>query len=157
VESTERPSPRLEEGLATYLEWRAFDVLEGEDRYEPVLAWLTDATRETLANDSQAVVIAPADYGRAGRQDLSYSVGMIFFAILEKLVGEAELHRLLAGFYQEHGDRGASVRELADHLTRESRVPVGPFVEAALFETELVRAVAAGKSGEEIAASYAAR
>lgn len=87
VPSSDRPSPRLNEGLASFLEYLVTQELSGtpvvDRRANQLIAWL-----RTSVQDHQDWRTVPlVDYGRARLTDLSYSVGALYFDLVYRLVG----------------------------------------------------------------------
>ncbi len=95
---TEKPSPRWDEGFASFLEELATDSLEGrpavDERAEVVAKWL----RGQLGRDTLLARVAPVNYGRAGITDYSYSVGMLMFYALFRLAGPQAFNAALRDY-----------------------------------------------------------
>ena len=121
VPDLDRPSPRWNEGLASFLEELAVERLQGEEvlerRVEAVTRWLTEMVRSR----PRLKEIPLAEYGRHGMTDFSYSVGMVFFAALYELVGQDGFERIVGDYYRRYAAGGATLDEFAAHAIREGR------------------------------------
>lgn len=108
----ERPSPRWNEGLATFLQWRMAAELDGWSDWDARV----NASAESLMRRCAQMAcdsVAFADYGKAGRTDLSYSVGFLMFYALHGLLGAEAFDRTYRDYFQRNRERGATAAELA--------------------------------------------
>ncbi len=109
------PSARWNEGLASYLEEVAVEELEGrdvvEERIEVVARWL----RDRLDERPQLREVPLSGYGREAMTDFSYSVGMIFFAAMDQLVGRETFRRIVGGYFQKYKNDGGSLDAFAEY------------------------------------------
>ena len=111
VDDLERPSPRWNEGLATFLQWRMAAELDGWNDW----AGRIERTVQVLRRDCSAAgcdSLPLADYGRAGITDRSYPVGMLLFHILSQVLGAERFDRIYGSFFQSHREAGATSTEL---------------------------------------------
>jgi hypothetical protein len=108
VTDTDPPSPRWNEGLATFLEDVTTDSLERrsttDSSADRVSTWLSGIvkTNARLAN------VRMADYGRMGMSDYSYSVGALMFYTMYRLMGHQAFTRLVGAYYQRYEASGGS-------------------------------------------------
>jgi hypothetical protein len=108
----DRPSPRWNEGLATFLQWRMASELDGWKDWET----RTNSSVQTLLRRCPQLAcdsIAFIDYGKAGRTDMSYSVGFLMFYTLHELLGADAFDRVYRGFFQRYREQGVTTAELA--------------------------------------------
>ncbi len=115
--------PRIEEGLASYLEDVASERLEGGDRvrrsHEVMVPWL----RDLLEKEPRYRNLAMRDYGVKGDTDLSYSVGFLMFEVLHTLVGDRAFAEIIGGFRRRYRDSGATTAEFIAFAKQHS--PIG--------------------------------
>ena len=95
-----------------------------------------------------------ADYGRENMTDLSYSVGMLMFAVIYNLVGPDEFNQVVGGFYQQHHTGGASTAQFADHANEVTGAELEPVFRDWLFTTDYRRFIDSEMTLTEIADSY---
>jgi hypothetical protein len=148
----DRPSARWNEGLSMWLQGVAAAALDGPDA-----AGNLDRTLQRLASAlprEESLRREPfASYGTAAMTDWSYSVGRLYFALLDHALGRDALLAVLSQLYQAHKDDGVTFRDLTTLLER--RDP-----RAARIDEEWVRTTAwterVGKavSFEALAAEY---
>lgn len=149
----EPDSPRLNEGLATFLEYYTADLLDSTTTLEPrldvVLRWLRDiATRR-----SELRATPLKDYGRQQMTDFSYSVGMVLVAVLHELVGDAGFRRVIRACHvQQTGCRTLDdFVHIAEAVTPQRLTPLfGDWI----YSTRWVDAVTASGSVRELVARY---
>jgi aminopeptidase N len=127
VECRDPFPPRIEEGLATYLEDVAAEHLEGGDRvrrsHERIAAWL----RDLVEREPRYRELAMCDYGEKGDTDLSYWVGFLMFEVLHALVGDRAFGEIIGGFRHRHRDRGATTAEFIAFAKQRSPVDLDAF------------------------------
>jgi hypothetical protein len=125
-------SPRWEEGLATYLQYRVAEVRDGE---APVAERAMTVARRLQArlDRTPALRTVPLlDYGHHRMTDHSYTVGMLLFAALEERIGRDGVDRVVGSFYQRYHTTGATT----DDLVRLAREVAGDAVDP-VFDTWL--------------------
>ena len=163
VRETDKLPSRYNEGLATFLEWHAADILGNAPVFVSdqanggmyyTISGLALQLRERLATDSQLTQVAPVDYGSKGIEQQSYSVGAVAFCVLWGIVGEEEFMRLLNGFYQEKEATGATAREFVSYLTRKSSVDLTAYANDWWLGTGWTERIKRGKSVRELAGEY---
>jgi hypothetical protein len=112
VPDLDRPSPRWNEGLASFLQSRMAAELDGWNQWDARLARFTASLREHCAPPAPCNTVPMADYGHAGLADYSYSVGMLMFYALYQVLGQETFDRAYAGFFQQHRAKGATTADL---------------------------------------------
>ena len=152
VEDSDVPSPRWNEGLASFLEGLLQERINGwqgranyETRY---LAWM----KRRVVEDTILARIPFAEYGRRGMTDHSYSVGFLMFATLHELLGDTAFHRVLGGYYQRAPT--GSTRELVDFARQTLGPDLGKFFDDWLFTTRWTEVVAGSATVPAMAARY---
>ncbi len=156
VPSLDRPAPRWNEGLASFLEYRALEVIEDRrvvgERFTAVRNWLVDALERRPELGSVPLI----EYGEQQLTDYSYSVGMLFFALLHELVGQTAFNRIIGGFYQEYQAEGATTDQFADFLS--ARAPAQQkLTEDWLYTTRWTKVIAEDGTLMGVAARYRGR
>ena len=150
---TDVPSPRWNEGLASFLEELMKERLNGwtgrrawETR---TLAWLNGR----IATDSTLRTVPVIDYGRRDATGWSYTVGNFMFATLHALVGDAEFNKMVGGYYQKYAT-GGTTRDFVAFAKQTSARDLSGFFDDWMFTTRWVQLVATATSVEELAGRY---
>lgn len=112
------PSPRWEEGLATFIEYLTIEKLEHREYLNYVTDWVLQVVRREVTNDERLKTVPMVDFGKHGMTDYSYSLGMIAFRILYEILGEDKFNQSLKVFYQEYSNREAITEEFV-HITNQ--------------------------------------
>jgi aminopeptidase N len=131
VVGTDPAPPRFDsEGLAMFLQYLLMERLEGKPAavQKGVTRSIARFKERCDANPDLAK-IAMIDYGQEQITGLSYTKGMVFFALLHELMGEAEFNRAVGSFYRKHNRSGATVDEFVGHFKSESPVDLGHLME----------------------------
>lgn len=122
----EAPSPRWNEGFATYLQDRMSAELDGGDLLESRASLASSVCRRAAGRES--VRKTPlADYGREGMTDWSYSVGALLFHALHGLMGPEALDAAYREIYQSSRDGTVSVPRLEEAFASEDPSAVDVF------------------------------
>jgi hypothetical protein len=124
VDTYEPKSPRLEEGLATFLQGLVNVKLGGNTNLREFMADISSRVTDTYGRNPEYRDIAIADFGREGVTGLSYGVGALFYYDLYKSLGEEKFIDLLSGYYRAHKNGGGSFNALVayyrEHLRDDS-------------------------------------
>jgi hypothetical protein len=112
VEPKGEPSPRWNEGLASFLEYLTAERLDGRtgavrERWREV----QDRLADRLDRDSALASVPMRDYGRHRMSGYSYSVGMLMFAVLHDLVGEKAFNAGVGEFYRTYRLSGGTTED----------------------------------------------
>jgi aminopeptidase N len=107
------PSPRINEGLAMYLQLQAAREIDGAADAEARLNKRVERVLEASGKDPRLAATPMNDYGKAGMTDWSYSVGQLMFGLLEKSVGAERFREIVGGFYQKYKETGATTADFA--------------------------------------------
>jgi hypothetical protein len=119
VADLDKPSPRWNEGLATFLESLLKERVNqwaGRSAYEE---WYFARVKKGAMTDSLLRATPLLDYGKRAMTDWSYSVGAVMFAVLYDLVGQQEFNEVVGGYYQRFVD-GGTTRDFVDFAKRAS-------------------------------------
>lgn len=154
VPPNEPLSARLDEGLATFLEYYTADRLDGaaslEERLEVVRRWLQDMV--TQRPDLKAHPLKA--YGRERMTDFSYSMGMILFAVMHDVLGEEGFLRVVRECHLRHGQSGGTLDDFVGIAKSMAPDDLTRFFDDWVYSTRWVEAVAAAGSVKELAARY---
>jgi hypothetical protein len=122
--------PRIEEGLASYLEEVATERLEGvtgrvQRSHAETVSWLHDLLERTPRYRG----LPMRDYGIDGDTGLSYSVGFLMFEVLHGLVGDAVFGEIVGGFHRRYHATGATTAQFIAYARERSPVDLTRFFE----------------------------
>lgn len=155
VVDTDAPSPRWNEGLASFLEQLTRERLDGwTGRADLEQRWIASLKRR-VASDSTYRTLPFVDYGKAAVTGRSYSVGWIMFSALYDLIGPVEFNKLVGGFYQQHYS-GATTADFAAFAKKTAPRDLSGFFDDWLFTTGWTKVLADSKSAHDIAVHYGA-
>jgi len=154
VTDLDGPSPRWNEGLASYLEELASEELQGVEAVAPRVEVVVDWLRDMLERRPRLSRVPLIDYGKEQMTDFSYSVGMVFFAVLHELAGEEGFREIVGGFYQRYAAHGATTDQFTDYARRVGPPSVERLVRDWIYSTGWTKVVRGNGTLEEIAASY---
>jgi len=112
VPDLEAPSPRWNEGMASFLERRLAAELDGGPDVRVVMEEAAQAIVRRFDQDSSYQTTPLAEYGRASLTDLSYRVGMLAFYSLFEVIGPQAFDAAIATFRRRYRGSGATLAEL---------------------------------------------
>lgn len=119
VPDQERPSPRWNEGLASFLQWRLAGELDGWDNWTAQVDRVSGMLLQRCAPPAPCSSIPLAGYGAAGQTDRSYQVGMLMFLALYRTMGAERFDRAYRQFFQQYRTSRADTRALVAAFTAE--------------------------------------
>jgi aminopeptidase N len=147
------PSPRWNEGLASFLEGLLRERVDGwagrRESETRTLAW----AQKTAAGDALLRDVPMLDYGRRGLTDYSYSVGKLMFATLYDVTGEEQFNRIVGGYYQQFA-RGGSTRDFMAFAKQASSRNLDAFFADWMLTTRWVELAAGASSIGDLANHY---
>lgn len=108
----EHPSPRWNEGLASFLEYRMAAELDGWNEWDRLVDPRMARLQRQCAPPAGCDRVPLARYGEAGMTDFSYGVGFALFYALDRVLGPEAFNRTYRGYFQAHLS-GGSTQELA--------------------------------------------
>jgi hypothetical protein len=153
----DRPGPRWNEGLATFLESLVSEKVRGRDLVRPdgdrTLAWL----RERAPKEERLRTVPLAGYGAAQLTDYSYWVGAVAFCLIYEVAGEERFARMLRSFYQRYAATGATTDDLVRTVIREGGAPMRPLCEDWITTTRWTDRIRNAGTIEALAALYRKR
>jgi aminopeptidase N len=113
VEDTDHPSPRWNEGLASFLEYRMAAELDGWNDWTGTIDRWTQYAQRVCASPARCDSVPMARYGAAGMTDESYTTGMLMFYTLYEVQGGERFDQAYRDFFQAHQAHGSSTSEMA--------------------------------------------
>ena len=113
VADADRPSPRWNEGLASFLQYRMAATLDGWNDWDGAVVRRTASLERACAPPARCDSVPMARYGAAGMTDLSYGTGMLMFYALFEVLGAERFDRAYGGFFQARQSTEGSTAELA--------------------------------------------
>lgn len=153
VADGEHPSPRWNEGLASFLERRVAAELDGQTDWHGVLERISRRINDACARPVACDRVPFADYGRAGITDLSYSVGAVMFYTLYSVLGATDFDRAYRDYYQRFRDSSATSADLV--ATFHGVNPAADKIfEDWFFTTRWYARMRAGESVEQMVETY---
>lgn len=132
------PSPRWEEGLATFIEYLTIEKLEHREYLDYVTDWFLQVIRREVTNDIRLKTVPMVDFGKHGMTDYSYSLGMIAFRILYEILGEEKFNQSIRAFYQEYSGKEASTEDFVRVTKRVSGKDMSAFFSDWFFTTRYI-------------------
>ena len=154
VPPTDLPSPRWNEGLASYVEERAVETLEERSVLDERVTLTIEQLREQLDTRPELGRVPLIDYGREDMTGYSYRVGMLLFGVLEELVGPEAFGEAIGGFYREYYETGGSTDDFVVYADRVTAADLSDFFEDWVYSTGWADRVRTRGSLEELAAPY---
>jgi hypothetical protein len=112
------PSPRWNEGLASFLEWRLAQELDGWNGWDARLDRMEQSLRNGCEPSRPCATVPFADYGKSGVTTLSYQVGAAMFSSLFTALGSEAFDRTYREFFQAHRLGGATGAHLVEAFVR---------------------------------------
>lgn len=111
------PSRFASEGFATYLQYRLAEECGGhKGALKQGIQLCLDKFRRQCGKNPSAAAIPMAAYGTHRLTGLSYTKGMVFFALLNRLMGDAAFGAAVGSFYHKYRSRGATTAQFAEHF-----------------------------------------
>ncbi len=137
-------SPRLEEGLSTFLQSYVDEKLGGSKSLKAFMEEVLDLQKLTYEKNPSYRNIAIADFGREGLTRLSYGVGALFYYELFKVLGERGFLALLRGFYESYREVGADFDTLVEYYRDHTHGEAAKVIEVWLIGTAFTDKILSG-------------
>jgi hypothetical protein len=153
VPDLDRPSPRWNEGLASFLQWRLAARFDGWSDWDGRLDRTVQTLLSRCAPPARCNEVAMASYGAAGMTDLSYLTGMLMFYALHETLGEAAFDRAYRQYFQRYRASGGTTQQLAAAFRAES-IKSDRVLADWMFTTRWYARLKAGESLRQIIDSY---
>ena len=150
---TERPSPRWNEGLASFLEDLLRERIDGWTRRGVADSTLIVWAKKTIVGDSLLRVVPMIDYGKKDMTGRSYSTGDLMFATLHTLIGEDEFNKAVGGYYQQFAN-GGTTNDFVAFAKRTASPDLSAFFDDWMFTTRWTDVVAGATSVGDLVVHY---
>jgi hypothetical protein len=150
----ERPSPRWEEGLASFLQALIAEKLDSAANARVSAQKYAGTVVERFGRDSANLRLAFVDYGRAGKTNFSYSVGHLLFAVLYETLGEKNFNRVLGGYYQKYRLTGGTTRDLVEYAKQSAPYDLTQFFNDWMYSARWYDRLKSGETIQGLAAAY---
>jgi len=154
VSSNDKYSPRWNEGLAMFAQFLTIEELERRPYLEKVTGRYCERIKSDMEKDSVLSKTPVIDFGQKGIAGYSYSVGMMMFQVLYRIVGQEEFNDVVASFYQKYRATGATTDEFVRHSTKISKKDLRGFFNDWIYTTTYAEFLRSNLSIEEIARRY---
>ena len=148
--------PRFEsEGLAMFLQYLVQERLDNrKDALKKGYDRLSQRFIQQCQRNPRCKDVPIIEYGREDLTDLSYTKGMLFFAILYHLMGEKDFLETMGGFYQKYVKTGATAQEFLNYLKQCSKADLDKLYQEWISGNESTRLIFDKIPLEEILRRY---
>jgi hypothetical protein len=154
VPSTDRPSPRWNEGLASFLEDLAVDSLGSRSTMDSSALRIAHWLRTRAATDSLLRSVPPASYGEREMTGYSYWVGGVMFYALYRLMNHEPFTAVVGAYYRTYAKTGASTDDFVRLAKARSPVDLTVFFHDWLYSTRWIGVVEAAASPMDLYSRY---
>jgi hypothetical protein len=154
VAPTDRPSPRWNEGQASFLEYLVTQEVTGKPLVDARANQLLARLRGELPAHETWRKVPLVEYGRAGMTDLSYSVGALYFDLLYRLAGADDFNRIIGRFAADFGTSGGSTQDLVGVVRKEAKRDLSQLNNDWIFTTGWADRVMQAATIQELEAYY---
>jgi hypothetical protein len=154
VADRDQPSPRWNEGLAMFLQWRLAGALDRWSGWDARLDRLEQRLKNDCRPPAPCESVPFADYGKKELTGLSYSVGMAMFYALYQALGPDAFDRAYRSFFQKYKIAGGTTADLIAAFHSVSPAADRIFAEW-LTTTRWYARLSAGESVKQIVRGYA--
>lgn len=148
------PSPRWEEGLATFIEYLTIEKLEHREYLDYVTNWFLQVVKREVERDPRLRTVPMVDFGKNGMTDYSYSLGMIAFRILYEIVEEEAFNQSVKTFYQQYANKEATTEDFARVTKLASGRDLSAFFNDWFFTTDYVQLLERQSTFNELVIHY---
>ena len=155
VNPTDGPSPRWNEGLASFLQERAAEHLDGRSGAVAETAErMLERSVRFFEERPQYADVPLVDYGVHEITGLSYRMGMVFFTVLHELVGPDRFNRIVGEYYHRHAASGGSTAEFVALAQAEAGLDLTQLFDEWFYTTAWYELARAGTTMEEFVGRY---
>ncbi len=153
---TDRPSPRWNEGLSSFLEDLAEEQFTGRPAAGAHADRLLDWLRSIAPRREQLTRVPLIDYGKEQMTDFSYSEGALLFHLLYGVVGPERFRAIIGGFSRQYATTGASTSDLTAYASRTARMDLKRLFDDWVYTTGWWPAIKDGATYAELVRRYQA-
>lgn len=152
--STDKPSPRWNEGLASFLEDLTTDSLSGKATTDSSVMRVVRYLASRLRTDSVLRSVPPLEYGKRDVTGYSYSVGNLMFFALYRLVGHDTFRRIVGDYYRSFATQGGGTADLVRLARSAAAVDLTKFFDDWLYSTGWTSVVVGATTSRDLFAKY---
>lgn len=145
---------RWNEGLATFIEYLTIEKLEHRLYLDYATEWYLKYLQKELKENKKLRETALINFGKEEITDHSYSVGMIMFCVLYKVMGEDNFNKLIGSYYNKYFKEGGTTDEFAELANQISQKNISVFFNEWIYSTKYNEYIINGLTIEEISALY---
>lgn len=142
VTATDPPSPRWNEGLATFMEGVTTDSLERRATTDSSADRMATRLNGRVKTNAQLTSVRMADYGKMDMTGYSYSVGALMFYTMYRLMGHQAFTHLIGAYYQRYETAGGSTDDFVRLAKQLSPVSLNQVFDDWLYSTRWTGVVA---------------
>ncbi len=154
VPDTDRPSPRWNEGLSTFMELLTSDSLSGSSQMDSTIMRNTRWLAERVRADSGLRTVPPAQYGVRDMTGMSYWVGSVMFYSLYRLVGHDDFRKIVGEYYRTYARTGGNTADLVKVARRVTPIDLTGFWNDWMYSTRWTDVVASAQSTFDLYGRY---
>lgn len=154
VKSLDRPSCRWDEGLASFLEDLARERLEGGPPVDAGAERMAEWLRKRAGEDPRLRSVPMIRYGQEGMTDYAYSVGMLMFYALHRVVGQETFSRIVGDAYRSYGKTGVTTEGLVQHAKRLARQDLARLIGDWLYSTHWLDVLSGSSTVQDLVSRY---
>lgn len=134
---------RLEsEGLAMFLQYLVQERLDNKpDAVKKGYERLSESFRQQCKRYPKSKDVPIIEYGNEGLTDLSYTKGMLFFYLLNHVMGEDDFLEAIGSFYQKYKQTGATSEEFLNHVKQHTEKNLDRLYKEWIYGTESSRLI----------------
>ncbi len=144
------PTARWNEGLATFLQFRMEQELDGSDAMAATMQAIAEGIVANGDRVSDYTTVPFARYGAAGLTDLSYRVGGLMFHALYTVLGPEAFDGAVRDHFQAHKIDGGTFDDLLEAFQARSSTDLGGFFETWVHTTAWYDQLAAGRPHDAV-------
>ena len=154
VKATDEHPPRIEEGLAVFLESLTVEALEDRSYLDSYMDSILDYLRGVYARHPERASVPLARYGDAGMEGMSYTVGAVFFRLLYARVGPEAFRTIFRDLYAQQSETGADIQEVMAYIRNDAGTHVDDLLQDWIFGTRYGELIRDGAGIEDLLAIY---
>jgi len=154
VEVNDSRKPRIEEGLAMFLQYVTVEELEGREAVKPSMERFAKYLHGVYKRNPEYASVPVIDFGKHDMEGLSYTVGALFYYILHELVGPQEFNGMIESFYREYAKRGATTEEMLTHYQSRTNVDLSRLFDDWIRGTAYASYIIEGRTPGEMVGMY---
>jgi hypothetical protein len=149
------PSRFEHEGLAMFMQYLLTERLDHKPHaVQKGIDQLMKRFREQCKKNPEAAKVAMIDYGKKNLTGLSYTKGMVFFATLFELTGEAQFNRLMTSFYRQYVNTGATTDQFVQFIKKNAGINLSVFFNDWVYTSKSSQLILDGTPMKQIVARY---